>query len=77
MERDNDHALMARLAELECRLAFQDDTVQRLNDIVAQQQDTIDHLKTQLRAVARSMVSIQDGMAGLGAAADDEPPPHY
>ena len=52
-----------RLDELETRIAFQDDTIQALNDVCTRQQDEIDRLRLELnklrehvRAISVSMV---------------------
>ena len=67
--------LDARLAELETRLAFQEHTLQALNDVVTRQQQQIEalvrgiqELKNRLRATAPSPV---------GPLEDEKPPPHY
>ncbi len=67
--------MQARLAELEVRVAFQERTIQELNDVVTRQQLEIDRmarelasLKTELRALEPSPVANRD---------DETPPPHY
>jgi SlyX protein len=64
-----------RLAELEVRVAFQDKTIQDLNDVVTRQQREIDRLireletlRSQVRTLAPSLVANQD---------EETPPPHY
>ena len=64
-----------RLTELEVRVAFQEKTLQDLNEVVTRQQQEIDRLtkemeavKSQLSGLAPSMVIPQE---------DEEPPPHY
>lgn len=64
-----------RLVELETRLAFQEHTLQALNDVVTRQQQQIEALvrevqilKDRLRAAAPSPV---------GPIEDEKPPPHY
>lgn len=64
-----------RLVELETRLAFQEHTLQSLNDVVTRQQQQIETLvrevnalKDRLRAAAPSSV---------GPLEDEKPPPHY
>lgn len=65
----------ARLADLESRLSFQDDTLQTLNDMVYAQQQLIDRLQLQVRELARRQQELQ---GQLGGGEDDEvPPPHY
>jgi SlyX protein len=64
-----------RLIDLETRLAYQDHTIQQLNDIVSAQQKQIDQLTATLkvladrfREAARDASSIDPG---------NEKPPHY
>lgn len=63
------------IVELETRLAFQEHTLQSLNDVVTRQQQQIEALvrevnalKDRLRAAAPSPV---------GPLEDEKPPPHY
>ncbi|HEY4540846.1 SlyX family protein [Stutzerimonas stutzeri] len=67
--------LESRVTDLETRLAFQDDTIQALNDVLVEQQRLVERLQLQLVALAKR----QEEMQGtLGAADEDEaPPPHY
>lgn len=65
----------ARITELETRLAFQDDTIQALNDVIVEQQRRLDRLAHQLQVLAGR----QDELLGrleLGGG-DEAPPPHY
>ena len=64
-----------RLAELEIRVSFQDQTIQELNEVVTRQQFQIyqmakdlAQLKAQLTTLAPSLVIPQD---------QKTPPPHY
>jgi SlyX protein len=62
------------IIELESRLAFQDDTIAALNDVVVEQQRAIERLQLQVVALVRR----QEEMAGqFGIAEDEAPPPHY
>ncbi|QLC74297.1 SlyX family protein [Pseudomonas sp. LPB0260] len=64
----------ARITELESRLAFQDDTIQALNDELVAQQRVLERVQLQLEALAKR----QEEIGGQLDAADDEaPPPHY
>ncbi|MNJ81911.1 hypothetical protein D3C77_809680 [compost metagenome] len=67
-------SLEARIAELESRLAFQDDTLQSLNDELVQQQRVIERLQLQVMALSRRQEELQ-GQFGIDP--DDVPPPHY
>ncbi len=66
--------LEARVTELESRLAFQDDTIQALNDVLVGQQRVIDRLQQQLMLVAKRQEEMSHRMDGFE---DDVPPPHY
>jgi SlyX protein len=64
-----------RLVELEVRVAFQEHTLQELNEVVTRQQQQIDRLtqelatlKAQLATVAPSLVIPKE---------EETPPPHY
>ena len=64
-----------RLVELEVRVAFQEQTLQELNEVVTRQQQQIDRLtqelatlKVQLTIMAPSLVIPKD---------EETPPPHY
>jgi len=75
MSKSEMEALLARLDELETRLAFQDDTIQSLNDALGQQQIDLDRMQRSLQLVAKR----QSDMASLmpDDAAGEQPPPHY
>ncbi|ANF26615.1 hypothetical protein CXF92_21835 [Pseudomonas sp. Choline-3u-10] len=66
--------LEQRITDLEARLAFQDDTIQTLNDVLVAQQRTVDRLQAQLGMLARRQEDLQSRMEGEG---DEAPPPHY
>lgn len=66
--------LQSRVIELESRLAFQDDTIATLNDVVVEQHKAIERLQLQVAVLARR----QEEMAGqFGISEDEAPPPHY
>lgn len=66
--------LEQRITDLEARLAFQDDTIQTLNDVLVAQQRTVDRLQAQLGMLARRQEDLQSRMEGEG---DEASPPHY
>ncbi len=66
--------LEQRITDLEARLAFQDDTIQTLNDVLVTQQRTVDRLQAQLSMLARRQEDLQSRIEGEG---DEAPPPHY
>lgn len=67
--------LEERIAELEVRQAFQDDTIQTLNDIIVEQQRALDRCAAQIRLLAERQAELQT--AGGGGLPDEAPPPHY
>ncbi|MBA1262054.1 SlyX family protein [Stutzerimonas sp. NM35] len=66
--------LERRIADLETRLAFQDDTIQALNDVLVAQQAAVERLQAQLKMLARRQ---EDMQSGIGIEGDEAPPPHY
>ena len=64
-----------RIDDLESRLAFQDDTLQTLNEVVFAQQRAIERLELQLQALAKRQAEVF-GQLG-GADQEEAPPPHY
>lgn len=66
--------LEQRIADLEARLAFQDDTIQTLNDVLVTQQRAVERLQAQLGMLARRQ---EDMQSRIGGEEDDAPPPHY
>jgi len=66
--------LESRVTDLETRLAFQDDTIQALNDVLVEQQRLVERLQLQLSALARRQEEMQ---SSLDAGEDEAPPPHY
>ncbi|NUT78029.1 hypothetical protein HNO86_23595 [Pseudomonas sp. C1C7] len=67
-------SLEDRVTDLESQLAFQDDTIQALNDVLAAQQREVERLQLQMAALLKR----QEEMAGRFESFEDEaPPPHY
>lgn len=67
--------LESRIADLEVRLVFQDDTLQALNDVVAAQQMELEKFRRSLEVLARRQADLAASMPG--EATDEAPPPHY
>ncbi|NER59823.1 hypothetical protein G3435_07185 [Pseudomonas sp. MAFF212428] len=66
--------LDARVTELESRLAFQDDTLLALNDVLVEQQRVVERLQLQMGALLKRY----EEMVGQYDSSDEEsPPPHY
>jgi SlyX protein len=62
-----------RLTELEIKASFTEDTIDRLNEVVVRQQDQIDLLMRELRAIKQQGQSDDGPPRSLR----DELPPHY
>lgn len=75
MNADESRILQERLDELETRLAFQDDTIQSLNDALGQQQIALDRMRRSLELVANRQAEMVTMMPG--DTEEDQPPPHY
>ncbi len=64
-----------RLTELEVRLAFQEKTIQDLNEVVTDQQRRIDRLTQELEAVKSRLAALAPAM--FIPQEEVKPPPHY
>lgn len=66
------------LIELQTRLAFQEDTINQLNQVITQQDAAILQLQQQMRLLARKLDElVLEQQAGGGEVVADERPPHY
>jgi SlyX protein len=63
----------ARLEILETKVAFQEDTIQQLNDALVGQQARIDQLELLLRVLAEQLRSSEEPETPIV----EPPPPHY
>lgn len=64
-----------RLEQLETRLAFQDDTIDQLNQEITAQGAEIARLKTQLSLLVKKFKELQPSQ--IASQAEETPPPHY
>jgi SlyX protein len=64
-----------RLTELEVRVAFQEKTIQDLNEVVTDQQRQIDRLAQGLEAIKSRLAALAPAM--VIPQEDEKPPPHY
>ena len=71
-----DFDIANRLDELESRLAFQDDLIESLNEVITRQDREITNMASQLKDLF-SRISEQAETATPGAVAGHEIPPHY
>lgn len=63
------------LEDLQMRVAYMDDTLDQLNDIVCQQQDTIDKLRKKLERCEQQVNTLLPLL--YEKPEDEPPPPHY
>ncbi|MBU0806346.1 SlyX family protein [Pseudomonas spirodelae] len=63
-----------RINDLQSRLAFQDDTIQALNDALVTQQRLLERLQLQVAALIKRQEEVG---SQFGMAEDEAPPPHY
>jgi SlyX protein len=67
-------SLESRIIELETRQAFQDDTIQALNDVMVEQGRVIERLQLQMA----ELIKRHEEMVGqYGSEGEEAPPPHY
>lgn len=64
-----------RLTELEVRVAFQEKTIQDLNEVVTDQQRRIDRLTRELEAMKSRLSALAPAM--VIPQEEEKPPPHY
>jgi SlyX protein len=64
-----------RVNDLECQLAFQEQTIEELNEALSQQQLLITKMQDQMKFVV-GKVKNMDG-SNLADASEETPPPHY
>lgn len=64
-----------RLTELETRVAFQEQTIQELNDVVTRQQSEIDRLSRGYETLKLELLELAPSL--LASRDQEPPPPHY
>jgi len=66
-----------KIADLETRIAFLEDTVETLNQELSAVSAEFRLAKEALQLVYRRMEQMQSGDNGISNPADEPPPPHY
>jgi SlyX protein len=64
-----------RIIELETKLAYQEHTIQQLNDIVAEQQRKLDRVESSLKSLVARFRDMSEGVSNINPL--HEKPPHY
>lgn len=64
-----------RLEDLESRLAFQEDALDKMSDVIAKQSQEIDKMLRMIMHLNQQVKSL--GQDSFGAPEADAPPPHY
>lgn len=67
----------SRLEELENRLAFQDDLIESLNEIIVRQDRDLVRLEQVVKVLDKKVNDLGDSGAMPGSSSDHEVPPHY
>ncbi|MEE4218377.1 MAG: SlyX family protein [Xanthomonadales bacterium] len=66
-----------RIEELESRLAFQDDLIESLNEVVARQDRELLRLAQRVAALEERLNDLASAAGGGGESQGHEVPPHY
>ena len=64
-----------RIVDLETKLAFQDETINELNDVITDQQQQLDKLHEEVRLLNIRIVSLAESSTDSNE--KEPPPPHY
>ena len=64
-----------KISDLECQMAFQEQTVEELNDALSQQQLLITKMQVQMKFMVGKMKTMDT--SSMADASEETPPPHY
>ena len=75
----NDPIDATQLIEMQTKLTFQEDAMQQLSDVVAQQQQDIMSLQGQMKQLITELNAVLGDLeqGGLAKSPVDQKPPHY
>ncbi|MBE1286317.1 SlyX family protein [Alteromonas sp. LMIT006] len=69
------NSLEQKIIDLETQLAFQEDTIEALNQALASQQKQLDDVQFKLKHVLDKVKSMEP--SNIASASEETPPPHY
>lgn len=72
-----DTQIFPRIDELESRLAFQDDLIENLNEVITRQDREILNLVQKLKELEGRINDLAASAAAPGGSIEQEVPPHY
>ena len=75
-EQYNYQQLATRVDDLEAQLAFQEETIEQLNQLVAEQNQELAMFKRHLQSLAGRVSQMPDQRSETNAMVDEKPP-HY
>ncbi len=75
MAAEEAERLETRINDLECQLAFQEDTIEALNQALSQQQQTISRMQDQMKFIAGKLKNVNE--SPMADQSQETPPPHY
>jgi SlyX protein len=67
--------MQERIVELESKVAFQDELINRLDEILVAQRDELDRLSERVRRLEEQVKA--GGASMIRPEAEETPPPHY
>ncbi|MGN2615710.1 SlyX family protein [Aliivibrio fischeri] len=67
--------LEQKISDLECQMAFQEQTIDELNDALSQQQLLITSMQVQMKFMVGKMKTMDS--SNMADASEETPPPHY
>ncbi len=76
MSDDKVEALQLRIDDMECKIAFQEQTIEELNDALTQQQLLIAKMQDQMKYVVGKVKNMDEG-SNMSDPSKEPPPPHY
>ena len=72
---NKEKTLLKRITELETKVAFQEVTIDELNQMIVHHQLALDKMQIQIRYFADKLSGMQP--SNIASQAEETPPPHY